>query len=150
MNKSNKRAIHLLLVEDSLADITLMLELLAEVKAVADVRVVTNGEDAMKYLLQKHPYDSAPQPDMIVLDLNLPKKDGREVLEEVKNHPSLKHIPIIILTTSQSDDDILNSYEHYASCYITKPMDLEKYVDLINSLNSFWFSLVTFPTARMP
>ncbi len=135
----------ILLVEDSRADARLILEVFKEEKIGVDVDVVRDGEEAMDYLHKRGPFANADSPSLILLDLNLPKKDGREVLSEIKENPELKSIPIIILTTSQSDEDVMKSYKLQASCYVTKPIDLAHFVKVIRSLDEFWFSAVRFP-----
>lgn len=134
-----------LLVEDSRADARLILEVLKDEQVAVDVFVVRDGEEAMEYLNRTGQFADAARPDLILLDLNLPKKDGREVLSEVKQNPDLSSIPIIILTTSQSEEDVSKSYRLHASCYVTKPLDLEHFVKVIRSLDEFWFASVKFP-----
>jgi two-component system, chemotaxis family, response regulator Rcp1 len=141
MNKT----ISLLLIEDSRADARLILEVFKDEKIAVDVQVLRDGEEAMDYLHRKGDYKNAFVPDLILLDLNLPKKDGREVLFEIKQNPELRSIPVVILTTSQSDEDVLRSYKLQASCYVTKPIDLEKFIKIIKSIDEFWFSAVRFP-----
>jgi two-component system, chemotaxis family, response regulator Rcp1 len=137
--------INILLVEDSRADARLIEEVFAEEKISVDINVVRNGEEAMAYLRKEGPYKTALRPDLVLLDLNMPKKDGREVLAELKADDSLKSIPVVILTTSQAEEDVLKSYELQASCYVTKPIDLDKFIKIIRSLDDFWFSAVKFP-----
>ncbi len=137
--------IRLLLVEDSRADARLILEVFKEENIAIAVDVVRDGEAAMSYLHRTGEYANAQQPDLILLDLNMPKKDGREVLSEIKADPNLRTIPVVILTTSQSEEDILKSYTLQASCYVTKPIDLSQYTKIIKSLDEFWFSAVRYP-----
>ncbi len=139
------KKIGILLVEDSRADARLILEVFKEECVDADVTVARDGEEAMDFLLKRKNFANATTPSLILLDLNLPKKDGREVLTEIKQNADLNGIPIIILTTSQSDDDVAKCYKLQASCFVTKPIDLEKFVDVIRSLDEFWFSAVKFP-----
>jgi CheY-like chemotaxis protein len=134
-----------LLVEDSLADLTLILEVLQEEKIAAEVSVARDGVEAMDYLLKQGPHTDATTPDLVLLDLNLPKKDGREVLAEIKASPELKSIPVVILTTSQAEEDIVRSYNLQASCYVTKPIDLEQFVKIVRSIDEFWFTAVRYP-----
>lgn len=134
-----KDAINLLLVEDSIADVTLILEVFEEEKIAANIRVARDGEEAMKIL------EGEVEIDLILLDLNLPKKDGREVLAEIKSIPRLKSIPVVILTTSEAEEDILRSYQLQASCYVTKPIHLDQFVRIVKSIDGFWFSAVRFP-----
>jgi two-component system, chemotaxis family, response regulator Rcp1 len=144
------KRLRILLVEDSLADARLIIEVFKEEKILVDVDVVRDGEEAMDFLNKKGAFSNAASPDLILLDLNLPKKDGREVLAEVKGSPELDSIPIIILTTSQSEEDVIKSYKLQASCYVTKPIDLEHFVKVIRSLDDFWFTAVKFPPGARP
>jgi chemotaxis family two-component system response regulator Rcp1 len=137
--------INILLVEDSRADARLIEEVFREEKISVDINVVRNGEEAMAYMRKEGAYKTALRPDLILLDLNMPKKDGREVLSELKDDDSFKSIPVVILTTSQAEEDVLKSYELQASCYVTKPIDLDKFIKIIRSLDDFWFSAVKFP-----
>jgi CheY-like chemotaxis protein len=137
--------INILLVEDSRADARLIKEVFAEEKISVDINVVKDGEEALAYVRKEGAYKTSLRPDLILLDLNMPKKDGREVLAELKADESFKSIPVVILTTSQAEEDVLKSYELQASCYVTKPIDLEKFVKIIRSLDNFWFSAVKFP-----
>ncbi|MBX9693643.1 MAG: response regulator [Cyanobacteria bacterium] len=138
-------AIKILLVEDSLADARLILEVFKEEKISVDVDVVRDGEEAMSYLNRLDKYGDKTKPDLILLDLNMPRKDGREVLAELKEDPKLKTIPVVILTTSQSEEDILRSYKLQASCYVTKPIDFEQFTKIIKSIDCFWLSAVRYP-----
>lgn len=137
--------IKILLVEDSRADARLIVEVLQDEKIAVDIDVVRDGEQAMAYLHQEGDYKDAVCPDLILLDLNMPKKDGREVLAELKASDRFKAIPVVILTTSKSDEDVLKSYHLHASCYVTKPIDLDDFIKIIKSLDGFWFSAVRFP-----
>lgn len=139
------KQLSILLVEDSRADARLILEVFKEEEVNATIHVVRDGEEAMDFLLKRSPYADATTPNLILLDLNLPKKDGREVLAEIKQNADLDGIPIIILTTSQSEDDVAKCYKLQASCFVTKPIDLENFVQVIRSLDEFWFSAVKFP-----
>lgn len=139
------KRLSILLVEDSRADARLILEVFKEEEVNATIHVVRDGEEAMDFLLKRSPYADATTPNLILLDLNLPKKDGREVLAEIKQNADLDGIPIIILTTSQSEDDVAKCYKLQASCFVTKPIDLENFVQVIRSLDEFWFSAVKFP-----
>lgn len=134
-----------LLVEDSLADARLILEVFRDENVNADISVVRDGEEAMNFLEKRNEFEKVDTPNLILLDLNLPKKDGREVLTEIKRNPHLNGIPVIVLTTSQSEDDVAKCYKLQASCFVTKPIDLDKFVDVIRSLDEFWFSSVKFP-----
>ncbi len=137
--------VRVLLVEDSRADARLILEVFKEEKIAVNVDIVRDGEEAMFYLHRQGQYQEKLPPDLIILDLNLPKKDGREVLDEIKNDSALKTIPVIVLTTSQSEEDIHRSYGLQASCYVTKPIDLNEFVKIIKSIDEFWFTAVRFP-----
>lgn len=135
------------LVEDNKADIRLIQEALKTSLLPHQVITVRDGLEAMNYLHQAGEYANAPRPDLILLDLNLPKKGGREVLAEIKSDPQLKRIPVIILTTSKNQDDIFHSYDLHANCYITKPRNLNQLLQIIQSIERFWFSTVTLPLA---
>ncbi len=139
------RPVEILLVEDSPADVRLTQEALKEAKVLNHLQVVWDGEDAVAYLRRQGKYSNAVVPDVMLLDLNLPKMSGREVLEEVKNDPELRRIPIVILTTSQAEKDILESYDLHANCYITKPVDLDQFMDVIQHIEEFWLSIVKLP-----
>ena len=134
--------IEVLLVEDSPADVRLTREALKEAKVRNNVHVAVDGVDAMDFLHRRGKHTNAPIPDLILLDLNLPKKDGREVLEDIKSHDRLKRIPVVILTTSQSEQDILESYQLSANAYVTKPVDLEQFLDVVKSIEGFWLEVV--------
>ncbi len=137
--------IEILLVEDNPGDVRLTVEALKEAKVRNRVHVVDDGVKAMAFLRRQAAYSTAPRPDLILLDLNLPKKDGREVLEELKHDGDLKRIPVVILTTSQAEQDILKAYELHANCYITKPVDLDQFLKVVRSIDEFWFTVVTLP-----
>jgi len=139
------KPIEILLVEDNPGDVRLMMEALTFGKVFNKISVVGNGKDAMDFLRRKGKYANAVRPDIMLLDLNLPNMDGREVLQEVKSERKLKNIPIIVLTTSQEKQDIATSYEKQANCYITKPVDFEEFVRVVKSLDNFWFSIVKLP-----
>jgi chemotaxis family two-component system response regulator Rcp1 len=134
-------AITILLVEDSPADVRLTLEALKEAKLHNQVDVVETGEAAMEYLRR----DGQRRPDLILLDLNLPGMDGREVLEEIKSDPVLTVIPVVVLTTSKSDEDVLRAYQLHTNCYITKPVDLDQFIRVVQSVQEFWLSIVRLP-----
>jgi chemotaxis family two-component system response regulator Rcp1 len=139
------RRIRVLLVEDSRADARLVVEVFKEEQINVDVDIVRDGEEAMAYLHREREYEHVPAPDLIILDLNMPKKDGREVLAEIKSDSALNTIPVVILTTSQSEEDIQKCYKLHASCFVTKPLELEKFMAIIRSLDGFWFNAVRFP-----
>ncbi len=135
----------ILLVEDDPGDIDLTRETLKEGKVLINLNVVRDGVQALQYLRREGPYGDSPRPDLVLLDLNLPKKDGREVLSEIKNDPNLRSIPVIILTTSDADSDILKTYGLGGNCYITKPVGLAQFTRVVQGIEDFWFSLVKLP-----
>jgi len=137
--------IEILLVEDNLGDVRLTQEALKEGKVHNKLSVVADGVEAMAYLRQQGRFRTAARPDIILLDLNLPKKNGREVLAEIKQDGELKHIPVVILTTSKADEDVLKSYNLYANCYITKPVDLDQFIRVVQSIENFWLTIVKLP-----
>jgi chemotaxis family two-component system response regulator Rcp1 len=139
------RPIDILLVEDNPGDIRLTTEALQEAKMFNKLHVVTDGVEAISFLRKEGAYKEATRPDLILLDLNLPRKDGREVLKEIKEDASLKTIPVVILTVSKSEEDILRSYNLHANCYISKPVDLEQFLKVARSIQEFWFTMVKLP-----
>jgi CheY-like chemotaxis protein len=144
----NVKIIDILLVEDNPGDIRLTKEVLKEGKISNTLNVVTDGEEALMYLMKEGKYSNAQSPDLILLDLNLPKIDGRQVLEQIKNHPKLKIIPVIVLTTSEAEQDVLKMYENHANCYITKPVDFEQFISVIRTIEDFWLTLVKLPRVK--
>ena len=145
ITKSLPRFIEILLVEDSPADILLTREAFKHNKIVNAIHVVEDGIQAMDFLYRRGKYASAPRPDLILLDLNLPRKIGREVLAEIKADPDLRTIPIVVLTTSDDDEDILKAYNLNANCYVVKPVGFENFMQAMQSIRHFWFSVVTLP-----
>jgi two-component system response regulator len=143
--KSLHRPIEILLVEDSPADILITREAFEEARLLNDIHVVEDGIQAMEFLRREGIYASAPRPDLILLDLNLPRKNGREVLAEIKADNSLKVIPVIILTTSNAHDDILQAYDLHANCYVVKPVGFESFLKAVQTIHNFWFSVVALP-----
>lgn len=137
------KAVEILLIEDSPSDVLLAKEALADTKIVNSLHEVTDGVEAMRYLRKEGPYTTAPRPDLILLDLNLPRKDGREVLAEIKSDESLKRIPVVVLTTSKSEADVMRAYGLHANCYIVKPLDFEQFAHVVRSVENFWFTVVT-------
>jgi CheY-like chemotaxis protein len=137
--------IEILLVEDNAADVRLTQEALREGKVKNHLSVVRDGEEALRHLRREPPFENAPRPDLILLDLNLPRKDGREVLQEIKRDPDLQRIPVVVLTTSSAEADILKSYTLHANCYITKPVDLEQFIAVVRSIDEFWLTIVRLP-----
>jgi chemotaxis family two-component system response regulator Rcp1 len=142
---SKTRALVILLVEDNPGDVRLAMEALKEGTVRNKLNVVPDGVEALAFLHRQGKYATSPRPDLIVLDLNLPRKDGREVLAEIKADGVLKSIPVVVLTTSRAQEDILRSYELHANCYIPKPVDLDQLIDVVKGINEFWFSMVTLP-----
>jgi two-component system, chemotaxis family, response regulator Rcp1 len=139
------RPIEILLVEDNPGDVRLTREALKEGKVVNNLQIVEDGEEALSYLRRQGPYTQATRPDLILLDLNLPKKSGREVLAEIKEDPDLRRIPVVILTVSEAEQDIIKSYNLHANCYITKPVNLEQFMDVVQSIENFWLTVVMLP-----
>ncbi|MGJ3254271.1 MAG: response regulator [Elainellaceae cyanobacterium] len=140
-----KRHIEILLVEDSPGDVRLTQEVLREAKVLNHLYVVQDGVEAMAFLRHEGKFTTAPKPDLILLDLNLPKKDGREVLMDIKNDDTLRRIPVVVLTTSQAEEDIVKTYELHGNCYITKPVDLSQFIRVVKSIEDFWLSIVELP-----
>ena len=147
MNTDQGHPIEILLVEDSPSDTDLTLEALKDFKVRNHVSVVEDGVLAMQFLRRQGAYAQAPRPDLIMLDLNLPRKDGREVLAEIKGDDHLKTIPIVVLTTSRAEKDILSAYQLNANCYINKPVDFNQFLEVVRSIESFWLFVVTLPPA---
>lgn len=145
MKRKSARPVEILLVEDNPGDVRLTEEALHDAKVMNHLSVASDGEAAMRFLRREDGFGDAPRPDLILLDLNLPKKDGREVLEEIKSDPSLRSIPIVVLTTSKADEDIHRSYDLHANCYITKPVDFEQFLTVVQQLENFWLSVVHLP-----
>jgi len=139
------KPIEVLLVEDNPGDVRLTKEALKEYKMQLNLNVVGDGVKALSFLRQEGEYTTAPRPDLILLDLNLPQKDGREVLAEIKEDENLRVIPVVILTISQDEEDVLKSYGLHANCYITKPVDLEQFIKVVKSVEDFWFTVVRLP-----
>ena len=142
---AQSRVIEILLVEDNAGDVRLTKEALRESTVNHHLHIVNNGLEAMDFLHRKGPYEGAPRPALILLDLNLPKKDGRETLAEIKTHVLLKQIPVLVLSTSKADDDIRRSYELHANCYIVKPVLFDEFVRTMRGIEAFWLTLVKLP-----
>jgi chemotaxis family two-component system response regulator Rcp1 len=140
-------SIEILLVEDSPGDVRLTKEALRDAKVQNNLHVALDGMEATAFLWRQGKHANAPRPDLILLDLNLPKKGGRELLEEIKLDPSLKSIPVVILTTSAAEEDILRSYQLHANCYITKPVDLDQFLKVVKTIDNFWLAIVKLPKA---
>lgn len=141
----NPGAIEILLVEDNPGDARLTLEAFKEGKVINNVTVVRDGVEALAYLRRQEPYANARQPDLVLLDLNLPRKDGREVLAEIKADEHLRKIPVVVLTTSTAEEDIARAYSSHANCYISKPVDLNQFLRVAHSIESFWLNFVRLP-----
>jgi two-component system, chemotaxis family, response regulator Rcp1 len=137
--------ISILMVEDNPADVRLTREAFREGKLHTVLNVVKDGVEAMAFLRRQPPYDEAERPQLILLDLNLPRKDGREVLAEIKGDPALRRIPVVVLTTSHSEADVLKSYDLHANAYITKPVDLDTFLDTVRCVEEFWLTVVALP-----
>lgn len=144
-NIDTGRPIDILLVEDNTGDVRLTMEALKKGKLYHNLNVVKDGAEAMNFLYRKGKYTNTTPPDIILLDLNLPKKDGREVLEDIKGDENLKKIPVVVLTTSKDEEDILKAYTLHANCYITKPVGFEQFVKVVESIENFWFTIVKLP-----
>ena len=139
--------INILLVEDNPGDVRLTVEALKEGKVRNHLSVVPDGVEALAFLRNQGQYTDAPRPDLMLLDLNLPRMDGREVLAEIKDDPSLRRIPVVVLTTSEAEADVLKSYALHANCYFTKPVDLEQFINVIGTIEDFWLTIVKLPAA---
>jgi two-component system response regulator len=145
MEKWNINPVEILLIEDNPGDVRLTIEALKESKIINNLNIVYDGIEAMEYLTKQGKFKDKPRPELILLDLNLPKKDGREVLAEIKANDKLKRIPVVILTTSEADEDILRTYQLHANCYITKPVNMDQFIKVVKSVGDFWFSIVRLP-----
>ena len=143
--ESMARQVEILLIEDNPGDVRLTIEAMKEGKILNHINVVNDGLEALEFLHRQGKYSDVPRPDLILLDLNLPKKDGREVLAEIKEDPCLKRIPVVILTTSQAEQDIIKTYELHANCYITKPVDLDQFLSVARLIEDFWLTVVRLP-----
>ncbi|WNG23629.1 response regulator [Cystobacter fuscus] len=139
------RPIEILLVEDNPGDVRLTIEALKEGKVSNRLSVARDGVEALAFLRREGPHASAPRPDLILLDLNLPRRDGREVLAEIKADARLRRIPVVVLTTSKAEEDILRTYDLHANCYINKPVDLDQFISVVRSIDDFWLSVVRLP-----
>jgi len=144
-NLQNFSVIEILLVEDSPSDAELTIETFNESKILNHIYVAEDGVEALDFLFRRGKYKDVPRPDLILLDLNLPKKNGREVLAEIKGDPELQTIPVVVLTTSAAEEDILRSYQLHANCYITKPVDFEQFTKIVKLISDFWFAAVRLP-----
>ena len=147
-NESSLHPIEILLVEDNPGDSRLAKEALKESKLKNNLYVAEDGVEAMNFLYKTGKYSKMPRPDLVILDLNLPKKDGREVLAEIKNDDNLKRIPVVILTISKAEEDILKTYNLHANCYVTKPLDLDQFMKVVRSIEDFWLTIVKLPNGK--
>jgi len=146
MSRNNHpKEITILLVEDNYGDVRLVQEIFREGKICNRLEVARDGVEAMQYLYQQGAYGHSHRPDLILLDLNLPKKNGSEVLAEIKQDEQLRSIPVVVLTASQAEEDIANAYNHYANCYLTKPIDLDQFIRVVQAIKSFWLTIVQLP-----
>jgi len=143
--EGENRPVEILLVEDNPGDERLTREALKEGKVYSNLHWVKDGVEAMEFLRRQGKHAAARRPDIILLDLNLPKKDGREVLQDIKSDPELKRIPVVVLTTSKAEEDVLRTYNLHANCYVTKPVDLEKFIVVVKSIDVFWLTVATLP-----
>jgi CheY-like chemotaxis protein len=144
----NGKPIEILLVEDNPGDYRLAMEVFKEAKVNNNMHIVTDGVEAIKFLKKEGEYIDSPRPDLILLDLNLPKKDGKEVLSEIKDDDNLKRIPVVILTVSSAEEDIVKSYNLHANAYITKPINLDQFINVVRSIEDFWLSIVKLPNGE--
>jgi len=144
-NQMRAKPVQMLLVEDNPGDVRLTKETLKNAKLMVDLHVVGDGVEAMAFLRQEGKYASAPRPDLVLLDLNLPKKDGREVLSEIKQDPNLRRIPVVVLTISNGEEDVLKSYNLHANAYVNKPLNLEQFAKITKAIEDFWFTVVKLP-----
>jgi two-component system, chemotaxis family, response regulator Rcp1 len=143
------KPVEILLVEDNPGDVRLTKEALKEAKVINNLTVLKDGVEALAFLRREGTYDNAAPPHLILLDLNLPRKDGREVLAEIKADEKLKRIPVVVLTTSQDEQDVFKSYNLHANCYVTKPVDLEQFMTVVKSIEDFWLGIVMLPKQGM-
>ncbi len=147
-HRTTPSPISILLVDDDAGDVVLTRKALEDSKLINTLDVAKDGVEAMEYLLQKGTFTDAKRPDLILLDLNMPRKDGRETLAEIKSHEQLKHIPIVVLTTSDADKDVSQIYDLQASCYVTKPVDLQQFTRVVHSIKEFWVRIVKYPATE--
>ena len=143
--KESSQPIEILMVEDNPSDVRLTIEAFKDAKVLNNMSVATDGEDALKFLKREGPYKDAPRPDLILLDLNLPKMNGKEVLGEIKRDPDLKRIPVVVLTTSDNEQDVRKAYDLHVNAYVRKPVDLDQFIKIVEAVEGFWLSVVKFP-----
>lgn len=149
MEQADERQIDILLVEDNLGDLRLLEEALVESKLHLNLSVARDGQEALDFLEQQGDFADSPRPDLVLLDWNLPKVKGEQVLKAVKDNDHLKHIPVVVLTSSQAQEDVLRSYDLHANCFITKPIDFDKFSSIVNAIGGFWFSIVRLPPKEL-
>ncbi len=142
---TKNKAICILMVEDNPTDVMITKEALEHAKVLHSLHVVEDGMEALDFLHRRGKYAKAPQPDLILLDLNMPRKNGQEVLAEIKVDKRLKHIPVVVLTTSKAEEDVIKAYGLHANCYVIKPVDFDVFADVVRSIQQFWFTVVTLP-----
>jgi two-component system, chemotaxis family, response regulator Rcp1 len=147
MNSTRGEPIEILLVEDDENDANLTMDALRDGRVRNRINHVEDGVEAMAYLRREGKYANASRPDLILLDLNMPRKNGREVLEDVKSDPELRHIPVVVMTSSDDEKDVLGSYQRHVNCYVVKPLDLDQFITVVKSIESFWFTIVKLPAA---
>ena len=140
-----EKPVEILLAEDNPGDVMLTKKALEQGKVANNLHVVTDGVEALEYLRQEGEYADEPRPDLVLLDLNMPRKDGQDVLEELQDDPDLRRIPVVVLTSSESEEDIAKSYELNANAYLTKPVDFDGFIDIVNRMENFWFKVVKLP-----
>ncbi|MGA2368001.1 MAG: response regulator [Dehalococcoidia bacterium] len=145
MAENVSKPVDVLLVEDNPGDVRLTREALKDAKLAINLHVAEDGEEAMAFLRHEGAYALKPRPDLVLLDLNLPKKDGKEVLSDIKNDSDLRRIPVVVVTTSKAEEDIIKSYDLHANCYVTKPLDLDQFVTVVHSIEQFWLTIVKLP-----
>ena len=145
MESSKGEAVHILLVEDNPGDVRLTVEILKEAKVLNALDVAEDGVEALSYLRRKNGFEDKRRPDLVLLDLNLPKKDGRDLLAEIKKDPDLRRIPVVILTSSDAEADVIKTYDLHANCYITKPINLDQFMEVVKSIEHFWLTVVKLP-----
>jgi len=143
--EAHNRPAEILLIEDNPGDVELIREALQSGRVLNHISLAVDGEDAMAFLNRENHYAAAPQPDLVMLDLNLPKKNGFEVLKEIRGNPRLSRVPVIVLTSSQADRDILKSYDLHANCFVSKPVDVDEFLSVVRSTGEFWLTLVRLP-----
>lgn len=146
MREKKSKLVDILLVEDNPGDADLVIEILEESRIRNKVFIAEDGEEAMDFLYKREGFSDVPRPDLILLDLNLPRKDGREILAEIKSDPNLRRIPVVVLTTSKAEEDIVKSYDLHANSYITKPVDIDQFIRVIKTFEDFWLDIVKLPS----